>query len=60
VKYVITQFPDAACMPFITAMARTATTLSVGTNNVKVAGGTPDPSKITCAGDNNTITMQVQ
>ncbi|CAN7643130.1 type 4 pilus major pilin [Massilia sp. LjRoot122] len=60
VRYVITQFPDAACQPFVAALARTATTLSVGANVVKAAGGLPDPSRITCAGDNNTITMQVQ
>jgi len=60
VKYVITQVPDAACQPFVTAMAKTATTMDVGANTVKAAGGIPDPSKITCAGDNNTITMQVQ
>lgn len=60
VKFVITQVPDAACQPFVTAMAKTATTMDVGANKVKTAGGIPDPSKITCAGDNNTITMQVQ
>jgi len=60
VRYVITQLPDAACQPFVTAMAKTATTMSVGANIVKAAGGRPDPSLITCANDNNTITMQVQ
>lgn len=59
VKYVITQVPDAACQPFVVAMAKTATTLNVGSNVVKSAGSLPDPSKITCAADNNTITMQV-
>lgn len=60
VRYVITQFPDAACQPFVTALARTATTLSVGTSVVKAAGGVPDPSRITCTNDNTTITLQVQ
>lgn len=60
VKYVITQMPDGACLPLVTALAKTATTLSVGTNVVKAAGGLPDPSKITCASDNTTITIQVQ
>jgi len=60
VRYVITQLPDAACQPFVSAMAKTATTMSVGTNVVKAAGGRADPSMITCANDNNTITMQVQ
>ncbi|UTY55858.1 type 4 pilus major pilin [Massilia sp. erpn] len=60
VKYVITHIPDAACQPFVTAMAKAATTMTVGSNTVKAAGGLPDPSKITCAADNNTITFQVQ
>lgn len=60
VKYVLTQVPDAACQPFVTAMAKTSTTMTVGANSVKTAGGLPDPSKITCSGDNNTITLQVQ
>lgn len=60
VKYVITQLPDAACQPFVAAMSKTATTMSVGASVVKTAGSLPDPSKITCASDNNTITMQVQ
>ncbi|MFC5550203.1 type 4 pilus major pilin [Massilia aerilata] len=60
VKYVITQMPDAACQPFVTAMVKTSTTLDVGANKVKAAGAVPDPSKITCSADNNTITLQVQ
>jgi type II secretory pathway pseudopilin PulG len=60
VKYVITQMPDAACTPFVTALSKASTTLSVGANVVKAAGALPDPSKITCANDNNTITLQVQ
>lgn len=60
VKYVLTQMPDASCTPFVTAMSKGATTLSVGANVVKAAGGLPDPSKITCSNDNNTITLQVQ
>lgn len=60
VKYVITQVPDSACLPLVTALAKTATTLTVGSNSVKAAGGVPDPSKITCAADNTTITIQVQ
>lgn len=60
VKYVITQMPDAACQPFVTAMSKTSTTMTVGASVVKSAGGLPDPSKITCSADNNTITLQVQ
>jgi type II secretory pathway pseudopilin PulG len=60
VKYVITQVPDSACLPFVTALSKTSTTLTVGSNSVKSAGGVPDPSKITCAADNTTITIQVQ
>jgi prepilin-type N-terminal cleavage/methylation domain-containing protein len=59
-KYVLTQMPDEACQPFVTAIAKTATTLNVGANVVKAAGGVPDPSKVTCASDNTTITFQVQ
>lgn len=60
VKYTITQLPDASCQPFVTAMSKTATTMTVGASIVKSAGSLPDPSKITCGGDNNTITFQVQ
>jgi type II secretory pathway pseudopilin PulG len=60
VKYVITQLPDGACLPLVTALAKTATTLMIGTNAVKEAGGQPDPSKITCTGDNTSLTVQVQ
>lgn len=60
VKYVITQLPDAACLPLVTALSKAATTLKIGTNDVKVAGGLPDPSKVTCTSDNTTMTFQVQ
>lgn len=60
VKYVLTQMPDGACLPFVTALSKASTTMSVGSNVVKSAGGLPDPAKITCANDNNTITLQVQ
>lgn len=60
VKYVITQLPDAACLPLVNALAKTATTVTVGANSVKAAGGVPDPSKITCANDATTLTIQVQ
>ena len=60
VRYVITQLPDDACLPLVTALAKSATTLNVGANVVKAAGALPDPSRITCAGDNTTMTIQVQ
>lgn len=60
VKYVITQLPDEACLPLVNALAKTATTVVVGANTVKAAGGVPDPSKVTCAGDNTSMTIQVQ
>jgi type II secretory pathway pseudopilin PulG len=60
VKYVITQMPDASCLPLVTALSKTATTLNIGANVVKAAGTKPDPSKVTCAGDNTTMTFQVQ
>jgi type II secretory pathway pseudopilin PulG len=60
VKYVITQMPDASCLPIVTALSKTATTLSIGANVVKAAGAKPDPSKVTCTNDNTTMTVQVQ
>jgi len=60
VRYTITQLPDDACLPLVTALSRTATTIQVGANNVKTAGNRPDPSLITCAGDNTQIIVQVQ
>lgn len=60
VKYVLTQLLDNSCIPLVTALSKTATTLQVGANVVKAAGGIPDPSKITCASDNTSLTIQVQ
>ena len=60
VQYVITQVPDEACLPFATAMARSTTKFSIGTNVVKAVGGQPDPSKVICSDDNNTITFLYQ
>lgn len=60
VQYVITQFPDEACLPFATAMARSTTSMTIGTNVVKAVGAAPDPSQIICTGDNNTITILIQ
>lgn len=60
VRYTITQLPDDACLPLVTALAKTATTMQVGANNVKTAGNRPDPSLVTCAGDNTQMIVQVQ
>lgn len=60
VRYTITQLPDDACLPLVTALAKTATTMTVGANNVKTAGNRPDPSLVTCAGDNTQLVVQVQ
>ncbi|KFC72651.1 type 4 pilus major pilin [Massilia sp. LC238] len=60
VRYTLTQVPDDACLPLVTALAKTATTMQVGANNVKTAGNRPDPSLVTCAGDNTQIVIQVQ
>lgn len=60
VSYVMTQIPDSACLPLVSALAKTATKLSIGATVVKATGGAVDPSKITCSGDANTITMLVQ
>lgn len=60
VRYTITQLPDDACLPLVTALARTATTVTVGGNNVKTAGNRADASLVTCAGDNTQMVIQVQ
>jgi Flp pilus assembly pilin Flp len=60
VRYTITQLPDDACLPLVTALAKTATTLNIGANVVKAAGTLPDPSRVTCTGDNTTMVIQVQ
>lgn len=60
VQYVLTQVPDDACLPFTTAMAKSTTKFSIGANVVKAVGAKPDPSKVICADDNNTITILVQ
>lgn len=60
VQYVLTQVPDDACLPFATSMARSTTKMTIGTNVVKAVGGQPDPSKVICADDNNTITILIQ
>lgn len=60
VRYTITQVPDDACLPLVTMLSKTSTTMQVGSNNVKTAGNLPDPSLITCANDNNEIVIQVQ
>ena len=59
VKYTLTGIQDAACLPLVTSLARTATTLTVAGNIVKAAGGQPVPENITCANDSNTIVIQV-
>jgi type II secretory pathway pseudopilin PulG len=59
VRYTITQLPDDACLPLVTALSKTATTLNIGANVVKAAGALPDPSLITCTGDNTTMIFQV-
>lgn len=58
VKYTITHVPDAACLPLVSSLTKGAGTVRVGTNDVKVAGGKPDPSKVQCSGDNNTLEFQ--
>lgn len=60
VRYTLTQLPDDACLPLVTALAKTATTMTIGANNVKVAGKSPDPSLVTCTNDNTTLVVQVQ
>lgn len=60
VSYVITQIPDDACLPIATSLAKTSTKMTIGTNVVKDVGTQPDPSKVICSGDNNTITMLIQ
>lgn len=59
VRYTITQLPDDACLPLVTALSKTATTLNIGANVVKAAGALPDPSRITCENDNTTLVFQV-
>lgn len=58
VKYTINHVPDAACLPLVSSLTKGAGTVRVGTNDVKVAGGKPDPSKVQCSGDNNTLEFQ--
>lgn len=60
VKYTLTQLPDSACLPLVTALVKSVTTLNMNANSVKSAGNAPDPSKITCSNDNNTLVFQVQ
>jgi uncharacterized repeat protein (TIGR04076 family) len=60
VRYTITQLPDDACLPLVTALSKTATTLTVGANSVKTRGNRPDPSLITCEDDNTQVIVQVQ
>lgn len=60
VSYVMNQIPDDACLPIATALSKTATKLLIGTNVVKAPGSLPDPSKVSCTGDNNTITLLIQ
>lgn len=60
VQYTITQLPDASCIPIVTALAKGATKLTVGTKTVKAIGAKPDPSQIQCSGDANTIVMITQ
>lgn len=60
VSYVMTQVPDAACLPIATALSKTATKLLIGTNVVKAPGVLPDPSKVICSGDSNTVTLLIQ
>lgn len=57
VQYVLTNIPDAACLPLTTSLAKNATKLLMGANVVKAVGGVPDFSKNSCAGDANTMTI---
>ncbi|MDO8728631.1 MAG: type 4 pilus major pilin [bacterium] len=57
VQYVVTQIPDAGCLPVVTSLVKNATRLLIGANVVKEVGSLPDPSKIICAGDANTMTV---
>lgn len=59
VRYTITQLPDDACLPLVTALSKSATTLNIGANVVKAAGAMPDPSLVTCEDDNTTLVFQV-
>lgn len=59
-RYVLTNIPDAACVPLATNLGRSATTLTIGQNNAVKAVGTPfDASQVVCAGDDNTFTIQM-
>lgn len=60
VQYVITQIPDAGCLPLATAAAKNSTKLMIGTKTVKDKGAPPNPANIVCAGDANTMTITVQ
>lgn len=60
VMYTITQIPDAACIPLVSAMAKGATKLLVGAKVVKAVGAKADPSQIICANDANTVVITEQ
>lgn len=64
VQYTITQVPDAACLPLISAISSSVAQLSIAPNGgtasvVKAVGVAPDPSKITCSNDKNTLVFKV-
>ncbi|MCX8566921.1 MAG: PilS N terminal [Glomeribacter sp. 1016415] len=59
VQYQITNLPDITCLPLVTALARSASRLTINTSEVKAPGGQPDPSQIRCIGDANTLTLVV-
>lgn len=59
IRFTLTQVPDDACLPLVSALAKGATTISVGSNVVKAIGTPADPSMITCSDDNTTIVFQV-
>lgn len=59
VKYALTNLPDAACLPLVTSLAKTAATVTVNTSSVKTATGAVNPALITCSGNANTLTIQV-
>lgn len=63
VQYALTQIPDSACLPLVSALASSVAFLSIAPNGgtasvVKAVGGVVDPSKIACSNDKNTLVIK--
>ncbi|WP_241294408.1 type 4 pilus major pilin [Burkholderia stabilis] len=56
VQYKVTNLPDAACQPILSAIQRGAAKITINATVIKSPTVTFNPANMTCTGDTNTLT----